>query len=403
MTLTNRQNDYLLTVYSICKKIELVTDVNQAFNLTFQELQPALKLDAAIMHESDEDDALQIRYMKSVSEKYVLEEFLDQEQQLAHRASESSNTESIQAECHASHHLIAIPLHSSIRKQAVFVYLRQGSAFAPEEVTTLECVASMMTRIWMTEDEMQQQDQLKKYKKQLALQQDFIANITHDLRNPLGCIKGYTTTLLRTDVEWADDVRQRFLQVINQETDRLGDMITKILDTARLQSGNFDFTFDFVPIEDLISEMLVSNTERHPDFHIHVDCDENLPLLSLDKSKILKAFGNLIDNAIKHANISDIWIKINKNLSGVRFIFADKGAGIESDRLAGIFELFSRIPQEAPSEHGTGLGLYISKQIIAGHHGTINVESDTGAGTRFIIWLPAAQSRQPNQSIDERK
>jgi K+-sensing histidine kinase KdpD len=223
-------------------------------------------------------------------------------------------------------------------------------------------------------------------------QNDFLANITHDLRNPLGCIKGYTTTLLRTDIEWDKPTQWKFLNVINNETDRLADMITNMLETARLQSGQYELNFDQIAISTLMDTLTANNRDKHPEVNFQIEIPENQIVVVVDPSKMIRAFQNLVDNAVKHANTLEIWIKIKDNSNAIDFTFIDQGAGIPSSRIDNIFHKFSRIPNDAPGEHGSGLGLYITKQIIHKHGGEISISSSSENGTAVTITIPKIPS-----------
>jgi K+-sensing histidine kinase KdpD len=223
-------------------------------------------------------------------------------------------------------------------------------------------------------------------------QNNFISSITHDLRNPLGCIKGYSSTLLREDIVWDQETQRKFLSIIDSEADRLGDMITNMIETARLQSGTYELNFDQVSVSTLINTLIVGNRNRHPNLTINIDKPENDALIMVDTQKIIRAFQNLIDNTVKHTNTFEIWIKIRSNKNTIHFYFIDKGEGIPHSRRKSVFDKFSRIPDDSPGTHGSGLGLYITKQIITKHGGEIEIEESQHEGTIIRLTLPKIPS-----------
>ena len=228
---------------------------------------------------------------------------------------------------------------------------------------------------------------------QTQRQNNFINNITHDLRNPLGCIKGYSSTLLREDIEWDEETRKKFLTIIDNEADRLGDMITNMLETANLESGQYDLNFDQVAVSALLNTLLEGNRVRHPTLNIHVEQSHPDALIMVDTQKVVRAFQNLIDNTVKHANTLEIWIKIIQNKNTIDIYFVDRGKGIPHSRWKTIFNKFSRIPDDSPGTHGSGLGLFITKQIITKHGGTIEIDESTEEGTMIRITLPKIPSK----------
>jgi len=272
------------------------------------------------------------------------------------------------------------------------VLLRPQTPFSTEEANILHIFTHFLLPFVANEKVAEYDLLLNDNIAQTHQQNDFLANITHDLRNPLGCIKGYTTTLLRTDIEWDAQTQWKFLNVINTETDRLADMITNMLETARLQSGHYELNFDQIAISTLMETLTANNREKHPDVNLHIEIPHNHIVVMVDPSKMIRAFQNLVDNAIKHANTLEIWIKIRDDNNAIDFTFIDQGAGIPSSRIDNIFHKFSRIPNDAPGEHGSGLGLYITKQIIHKHGGEISISSSSENGTAVTITIPKIPS-----------
>jgi K+-sensing histidine kinase KdpD len=223
-------------------------------------------------------------------------------------------------------------------------------------------------------------------------QNNFISNITHDLRNPLGCIKGYSSTLLRDDIEWDMETQKKFITVIDNEADRLGEMITNMLETARLENGAYELNFDQVAVSALLNTLIEGNKDKHPGLAIIVDAPSQDTLFMVDTQKIIRAFQNLVDNTVKHTNTLEIWIKIELSQNTIHFYFIDKGKGIPHTRWKSVFNKFSRNPNDSPGTHGSGLGLYITKQIISKHGGEIEIDEATNEGTVIHITLPKIPS-----------
>jgi K+-sensing histidine kinase KdpD len=272
------------------------------------------------------------------------------------------------------------------------VILRPQSPFSSEEAKLLEIFTYFLLPFIANQKVAEYDLLLNDNIAQTRQQNNFLTNITHDLRNPLGCIKGYTTTLLRTDIKWDDQTQLKFLNIINSETDRLADMITNMLETARLQSGQYELNFDQIAISTLMDTLIANNHEKHPEVNFSIEIPQNRIVLMVDPPKMIRAFQNIVDNAVKHANTLEICIKIIDNNNAIDFTFIDQGAGIPSSRIDNIFHKFSRIPNDAPGEHGSGLGLYITKQIIRKHGGEISISSSSENGTAVTITIPKIPS-----------
>ena len=159
-----------------------------------------------------------------------------------------------------------------------------------------------------------------------------------------------------------------------------------MLESARLQSKTLQFKFSPVRIDALMRDVATRINVHHPGLKITFDF-ETLPPIRGDGTRLSQVFENLFSNAIKYSPGSEIIIGMRASVENIRITFTDKGEGISEDYLPFIFERFYRVPGER-TVTGTGLGLYICKQIIMAHHGNIWVESVLGEGATFIIELP---------------
>ncbi len=223
------------------------------------------------------------------------------------------------------------------------------------------------------------------------LQDNFISTITHELRNPLGFIKGYTTTLLRSDATWDSTTQQEFLRIIDAETDHLQAMIDNLLDSARLQSNMLEFHFQPVRVEALLNNIIARARIHHGEMTIHLKIKKPVEMVNADPERLEQVFENLITNAHKYAPESPVWITLRSENEQVIIEFRDEGPGIPPESQEKIFWRFYRDPQSERGAHGSGLGLFICRQILDAHKGKISVESITGKGSTFVISLPAME------------
>ncbi len=220
----------------------------------------------------------------------------------------------------------------------------------------------------------------------MRLQDDFVSTISHELRTPLGFIKGYTTSLLRDDTQWDEKTQHEFLGIIDDEADRLTQLIENMLESARLQSKTLQFKFQPLRLDSLIRDVAMRIRTHHPELQVNLDF-EPVPLIHGDGTRLFQVFENLFGNAMKYASGSPLTILMRHSSKMLHIEFADRGPGIPEDYIPFIFERFYRVPGER-SITGTGLGLYICKQIILAHHGKIRAESVLDEGTTFFIELP---------------
>jgi signal transduction histidine kinase len=284
-------------------------------------------------------------------------------------------------------HLLAFPLYIGSRLGGALVFVRFGGPEYSEQHIQIASLQAFWSAALIERRDLQEaRAELDSVQRQMRLQDDFVSTISHELRTPLGFIKGYSTSLLRQDTVWDDSTQREFLNIIDEEADRLTRLIEDMLESARLQSKTLQFKFSPVRIDALVRDVATRINMHHPQLKITFDF-QPLPPLRGDGTRLSQVFENLFSNAIKYAPDSEIIIAMRAMQDKVRITFTDKGEGISDDYLPFVFERFYRVPGER-TVTGTGLGLYICKQIIMAHHGNIWVESVLGEGATFIIELP---------------
>jgi signal transduction histidine kinase len=286
-------------------------------------------------------------------------------------------------------YLLGVPLQIPDRLMGVMIFIRFGSPpFTPLEVMLSEFIAQQVSMLLDRQLLQQQINGLEAQNKQAELQENFISTITHELRSPLGFIKGYTTTLLRSDMTWDQNTQQEFLNIIDQETDHLEELIENLLDSARLQSGQLSMQFQPVRLDGLLNDVIARAHLHHPEQVIYYEALSPPSTIQGDPRRLAQVFENIISNAVKYASGSPVWIKLHPDQNYLYLTISDKGPGIPEKYLNHIFQRFFRNPEQTPNVHGSGLGLFICQQIIQAHHGQIYATSQIGEGTTFHIKLP---------------
>ena len=286
-------------------------------------------------------------------------------------------------------YLLGFPLKLPTGNGAM-VFVRFGGPEYTDEQMPLAVLAVVQTaRIFERRSLKDSQTQLELARQRAQFQDDFIATISHELHTPLGFIKGYTTSLLRSDTVWDPATQREFLTIIDEESDHLVTLINHILDSARLQSGSMPMDFQPVRLDSLLRDVIMRIQTRHKDIEIVQKLVPARPIQA-DTVRLTQVFDNLFDNAIRYAPDSKITISLKVDTNKQIVTFADRGSGIPSEHLPFLFERFYRVPGH-PNKRGTGLGLFICKQIVQAHHGQISVKTAPGKGTAFLIELPTHQ------------
>ncbi|MDE2573509.1 MAG: PAS domain-containing protein [bacterium] len=244
----------------------------------------------------------------------------------------------------------------------------------------LVCAGKGEGWVWVFRDEqrLREIDQLKA---------EFVGTISHELRTPLTSIKAYTATL-RTNPSLDEPTRAEFLQIVEQEADRLTRLVDDLLVVARVDSGLMLKRRQRVPLQELLDRVL-TNLARDPAQH-PVRLDLAGVEVSGDPDRLYEVFANLLENAVKYSpKGGEIGVSAERGADGAVVIVRDRGAGVPEGELPYIFDQFYRVDNHlTASAGGSGLGLYIVRSIVRAHGGTIDVCSNVGQGTTFTISLP---------------
>jgi two-component system phosphate regulon sensor histidine kinase PhoR len=228
------------------------------------------------------------------------------------------------------------------------------------------------------------------------LRQEFVANVSHELKTPLTVIKANTETLL----EGAVDDRQhhgRFLEQIASQADRLHALILDLLSLAQIESGTEVFEYRAVPLNEAVLSCLDRQRARAEAKKQKLETifGSNDLAAWADKEAVGQILEDLVDNAIKYTpDAGTISVACQDEPSQVHIVVREMGIGIAESDLARIFERFYRVDKARSRElGGTGLGLAIVKHLVQAMHGTIQATSQIGMGTSFSIRLPRAPTR----------
>jgi signal transduction histidine kinase len=284
-------------------------------------------------------------------------------------------------------YLLGLPLYDGSKAIGVMIFVRFGGPAYKDTKIPLAIVAgSWASALLNRKAHKETHQQLDALRQKVQLQDDFLATISHELRTPLGFIKGYSTTLLRSDTTWDSEVSKEFLTIIDEEADRLAQLIDNILESAKLQSRSVQLNVQLLRLDALIRDVVIRVRTRHKDLDVDLQL-EAAPPIQGDNVRLTQVFENLFSNAVKYAEGSKISVIAKMVDNSLLVTFSDQGPGIPRAYLPYIFERFYRVPGDR-SNTGSGLGLYICNQIIMAHRGKIWVESELNQGTTFYIQLP---------------
>jgi PAS domain S-box-containing protein len=223
------------------------------------------------------------------------------------------------------------------------------------------------------------------------LKSDFVSTVSHELRTPLAAIYGAALTLRRDGPPLGEDMRSDLLGVIADEADRLARIVNDILWTSRIESGGLRVTIVSVdPVELAAGVVQAARLHVPPGIELDLVASPDLPHISADPDKVRQVLANLVDNAIKYSpDGGRIEVALERYGSMLRFTVRDEGLGIPPTERDRVFEKFYRLdPDLTRGVGGTGLGLYICRELVRRMNGWIWVESSAGPGSTIVVELP---------------
>jgi signal transduction histidine kinase len=219
------------------------------------------------------------------------------------------------------------------------------------------------------------------------IKSDFVSSVSHELRTPLASILGFSSTILR-DKKMSEDVKEEFINIIYQESQRLSKLIEDILNISRIESGRVIYRLQKVDSKPIISEILevhkIQAEEKDIDV-FHKFADEPYEIFA-DPDALKQIFSNLFGNAIKFTpDGGQIRVRLKKFDSDVIIEISDTGIGIPDKEKEKVFEKFYRVYRPGLEIKGTGLGLSIVKEILDAHKAKIEIESEENKGTTIRV------------------
>ncbi|MDP2845050.1 MAG: ATP-binding protein, partial [Candidatus Methanoperedens sp.] len=225
-----------------------------------------------------------------------------------------------------------------------------------------------------------------KLKELYKIKDSFLSNISHELRTPLTSVLGYTELLLEENI--SQEQRHK-LEVILRNSKRLTRLIKSLLDSTLIESRNLQLDMQILPINEIVAQVVedMKTMASVKNIPIYTEIPQ-LPPVKGDRERLIQVFSNIVDNAIKFTITGDIRITAIEEDENVHIKISDTGIGIPEDKLLQIFERFYQLDSSDSRKYsGTGLGLWISKNIIDAHGGKIWAESKN-RGSTFHILLP---------------
>lgn len=246
------------------------------------------------------------------------------------------------------------------------------------------------------------EEKLKKYAKELKianeklksvdrLKDEFLSNVSHELKTPLVSIEGYSQAMREQVLGTLNDEQKKAMDTVIRNADRLERLINSILYLSIEESGKMKYYFKPVQIKDVIVHSVLDMLSQAESRGVNINnkVQDNLPLIRGDDDKLIQVMDNLIGNAIKFTPSGEITITAREDGSNLHIEVSDTGVGIPATYIDKLFDRFYQGDGSTKRKYGgTGLGLHISKLIVEAHNGKIWAESEEGVRTTIHFTLP---------------
>ncbi len=389
---------FIETLFEFSKLISHTEDVSDVFPDLVVLARKLIIFDNFVIYLEENGDLLPA-FAKSIGRGRALEADIAWGESFVEKVFESNSLEIHQDVVQGPNedrlkvpYFIGSPLRHGKLTVGVLTMIRFGGPeFNAQDQKTFTFIADHIAQLLERDVLVKTIDKIEGSQRMWAMQENFVATVSHDLRTPLGFIKGYTTTLLREDTNWDVPTYREFLGIIDDEADRLQELIDNLLDSSRLQSGTLQMNLQTVRLDVVLRDMIQRSQLREINVNLELEIENQGVIVRADPMRLGQVFDNLINNATKYAPESTVIIRLFVDGDNAVINVIDDGPGIDKEHLERIFQRFYRVPETRMSVRGSGLGLYICRQIIIAHSGTIKAESDIGQGTTFYITMPIVE------------
>jgi signal transduction histidine kinase len=398
----------LRAVYAISLAIAQTENIDSALDLIVLHTRPVFIFDNMVLYLPKGKDNLDPSYARVIGRGKCAEGEIEWGGAIAAQAFQTKQTSLRHEKLDGWENnrlfwrdFLGLPLKAGEEVLGVLVFGRFGGPpYAPDQIRLAEFIAAQTAQLIENHHLVERVAKLEAERWLRRMQDEFITTISHELRTPIGFIKGYATTLLREDTKWNDESRREFLTIIDEEADRLHELIEDLLDSSRLKAGTMFMQLQPVRLDMILREIVVRSTTRYASLAVQLNVDHEVVVMA-DPIRISQVMDNLLSNAVKYAPGSPVNISLLNSTDTCRITVEDHGPGIAQQHLEHLFERFYRVPETSITNRGTGLGLYICQQIIQGHNGVISVSSELSKGTLFTIDLPCKREKEATLSVEK--
>jgi len=256
---------------------------------------------------------------------------------------------------------------------------------ALEDGTALSIICTDLTK---QKEAQQTEADINSQRKIIAQKDEFIGIASHELKTPLTSLKAYLQLMSHYKGGDLPELVKNLISKAELSLNKLHTLINDLLDVSKIQAGKLDFSRAEVNINDLVAICTENASHMFPDYLISYSSEANVRVMG-NAERLEQVLMNLINNAVKYSPLNkEIKIRVISVADQIRISVEDKGIGMDAGQQEKIFDRFYRVDDKNHMVGGLGMGLYISKEIVKDHEGTLGVESIEGEGSTFYVLLP---------------
>ncbi len=276
----------------------------------------------------------------------------------------------------------------------IMVNFKDTQAFSESDHRLLQAIADYIALAIERTQLTKEAEEVRALQEADRLRSQFISSVSHELRTPLTLIKGYSTSLLRQDVSWGKKAQQEFLQIIDDKTDELRDLIDKLLQSAKLEAGALKLEKEPLLLPRLAQKVIEELAPRTRKHKFSLDFAPSFPVVEADVRCMEQVLRNLAENAVKYSPAGGKVVIAGEVKDGKALVsVSDEGVGIPPEHQDKVFGRFHRVDSPLTrSTAGSGLGLSITKGHVEAHGGEVWLESAVRKGSKFYFSLPIEQT-----------
>lgn len=399
----------LQAIYAISRVITETLDVDEALSEIVRLARPVFIFDNAVLYLASAEGELEPAFARAIGRGRSSEADSAWGEAAAQVAFREVRTVATQPEPNPEadrleqRFFLALPLLAGGSVIGALVFVRFGGPeFTRAQINLAQYIAVHVTQVLEHRRLVERIASLEAERRLGQLQSDFIAMVSHELKTPLGFIKGYSTTLLRPEANWQREDQEEFLNIIDEEADHLVELVDNLLDSSRLQGGNLELDVRPVDLASVIEESVERLRVRYPMLDVHWQPPQDNSIVEADAKRLGQVLENLASNAAKYAGSGRLSLELKMTMDQAMLSVRDEGPGIPEADSEQIFERFYRVPSTKELARGSGLGLYICRQIVLAHGGSIYLGTSKGKGAEFIVQLPRMSSAPRINRKEER-